>query len=262
MFFELTHFPGPGTVHLGALTGRAEIAVSGTGALDGIRLVDALLQPQAGATLGPGEAARMSVADRDRLMALLQMRFFGHRIAGDSNCRVCGEKFVFDFDVRDLVKSVAPLQPVETDADGWITTDDGVRFRLPSGEDELAASGLDPSRAANVIAFRCVPDGSNSDVVAAVEQKAQKVAPLIDLTLNATCPECGTGNDLAFAAERYFLSALCSERRRLLREIHRIAISYGWSYDSIVDLDRTHRRELVSQIERDRDNTRRARSVR
>ena len=259
MFFQLVHFPGPGPIVLGDLTGRCEIAVTGSGAAEAIVIVNALLGEHPAAVLGPGNAARLSVSDRDRIMAQLQIAHYGSRIAGDSTCRKCEAKFDFDFDLHDLMAALAPPEPVMTDAAGWIEDGQGTRFRLPTGEDELAAVGLNPEAASNVIALRCLPEGTSPDQVPVIEEKAQKLAPLMDLTLDATCPECGTANPMAFAAERYFLSSIKAERRRLLREIHQIAMNYGWSYDAIVDLTRAHRRELVAQIDRDREAAHRSR---
>lgn len=260
MFFDLKHHPGPGQIMLGDLAGRTEISVSGTGAFDAIRLLDSLLADHPASILGPGDASKMSVSDRDRAMALLHMSVFGRRIAGDGKCTECDGRYDFDFDLGDLVAAIAPGENTVADEVGWIETEEGIRFRLPTGDDEMAAAGLDAEAASNVIALRCVAAGAASEDLHRISEAAQRIAPLVDLTLDATCPECGTVNQLAFAAERYFLSSILRERRRLLREIHLIALTYGWSYDAIVDLPRAHRRELISQIDRDRDATLRARA--
>lgn len=257
MFVELAHFPGPGPVVLGELTGRAEIAVSGQGAIDAIHLLDAVLLAHPAAVVVPGDAARISVSDRDRVLVQLHVATFGSRIAGDSRCRKCDARFDFDFDLDELVSRLSPDQPHPAASDGWIDGADGSRFRLPTGEDELAAAGLGAEAASNVIALRCLPEGAPPDEAARVEERVQALAPLVDMTLDACCPECRTANPLAFSIERYFLSSIRAERRHLLREIHQIASAYSWSYDAIVDLARPHRRELVAQIERDEERGRR-----
>ncbi|WP_425097908.1 hypothetical protein [Tropicibacter sp. S64] len=258
MRHDLLHFPGPGPLYLGDLTARVELAVAGTSPFDAIALVDALLLDRPGSVLKPGEAARLAVADRDRLMASLHLAEFGSRIAGDRTCEACAARFSFDFDLGDLLGALAPSQAVERLQDGWLLAE-GVRFRLPTGEDERigAASG---AKAGEVIALRCLPEGEVTHL-GKVSQIAEAVAPLVDLTLKTTCPECGADHAMAFNAEAYFLGSLRARRARLMADIHRIASTYGWSYDSIVDLPQAHRQGFVDQITRDREAARRARRL-
>lgn len=255
MIFELHHPPGPGPLVLGALTGAAEMAVSAAGASDAIALIDALIQPRGGAPVAPGEAASMTVSDRDRLMATLYRLVYGGRISGVSQCHGCGERFDFDFELDALLGSIAS-EPAEPEADGWFRDGDA-RFRLPTGADELAAQGRAAAQAAGVIALRCAPD-ADAAARARIEARVARIAPLVDLTLRAACPQCGAENPMRFGAERYFLTALRNERPRLMREVHLLGATYHWPLDEILSLTREDRRALADQIARDRDAARKA----
>lgn len=249
MQFTLLHPPGPGPLALGPLTGAAELAVVGTGAACATALIDRLLQPRPDAPLAPGQAALMTVSDRDRLMAQLHRATFGGRIAGTSRCGGCGRPFDFDFDLEALLGAVAP-EPADADPDGWFR-DGATRFRLPTGADELAAEGRPAPQAAEVIALACVP-AADPSARARAERRMARIAPLVELTLRAQCPECGTANPMQFAAQRYFLEALRAERPRLMREIHLLGACYHWRLADILGLARTDRRNLADQIALDR----------
>lgn len=255
MLFDLLHPPGPGPVLLGPLTGAAELGVAGTGAADAIGLIDRCLAAHPGSPVAPGEAARLSTSDRDRLMARLYQRSFGSKIEGVSVCHGCGARFDFDFHLDGLMEALIP-DPAEADPEGWYALGDN-RFRLPQGVDELAALGLPSDQAAALIAERCAPKASDG-ARAEIEARVAEIAPLVDLTLDATCPECGAANPMAFGAERYFLTRLRNERHALMRDIHLLAATYHWPLDTITGLTREDRQALVAQIARDRDALRKA----
>ncbi|MFW2542769.1 hypothetical protein ACN2XU_09015 [Primorskyibacter sp. 2E107] len=236
-----------------------ELAVEGTSPFDAIALVDALLMDRPGGVLRPGEAARMAVADRDRLMAQLHLAEFGSRIAGDRTCAACEARFSFDFDLGDLLGALKPSRDVERLEEGWLMAEGGIRFRLPNGEDERAGAAGGP-RAGEVIALRCLPEGE-TEHVAKIAEIAEAVAPLVDLTLRTQCPECGADHTMAFNAEAYCLGALRARRARMMSDIHLIASRYGWSFGAIVDLPQNHRRGFVDQINRDREAARRTRRL-
>jgi hypothetical protein len=257
MLFDLHHPPGPGQALLAQMTGRAELAVTGTSARDAIALVDACLETLPGTVLAPGRAAEMSVSDRDRLMAALYRAIFGDRITGNALCARCDERFDFDFALGDLLGALSPSRDAPDD-EGWYH-EGTVRFRVPTGVDELAAAGQGAARAADIIALRCAPDARDDDQRSAVEARMAEVAPLIDLTLNATCPDCDHSNPMAFRAERYLLTTLLNQRHAVLRDVHLLAAQYRWSFAEITGLPRDTRQALVAQVLR--DNSARAKAV-
>jgi hypothetical protein len=256
MIFDLHHPPGPGAILLGPLTGAAELAIASTGAADAIALINACLLPHADSPIKAGNAAMLTISDRDRLMAALYRRSFGGQISGSSACSGCEERFDFDFELDQLLGAVTPDDTPRADGKGWFTQGN-MRFRLPTGADELAAQGLPAPDAANIIALRCAPDAP-PDARTKIESEVARIAPLVDLTLQAPCPNCGTNNSMTFAAERYFLTALLGERRRLRREIHLLGATYHWPLREITALSRDDRRGFAAQIEQDRDMLRKA----
>jgi hypothetical protein len=244
--------------------GRDELSIVAASAFDAVRLVGACMDSRPGARLGPGQAAQMTVADRDRVLAALHTIMFGARIAGDASCRSCNEKFNFDFDLGELVAQASPdPSAAEAVGEGWYSGPGNLCFRLPTGEDEAQAAGLDAARAARVIAQCCLqdPEAATAEGFALAERLTARLAPLVDRVLDAACPECGASNPMSFSIERYFLSSIMADRGQLMREIHRMAAGYGWSLAEILSLPRSQRQTLALHIERDADRALKRRSL-
>lgn len=216
------------------LTGREEFAVSGASTAHAIELLASLVEDVA--------AADLVAADRDRLLAAVYERAFGDRIESTLRCARCHEPFDLHFSLRQLIASVDDRTdpgPWKAAGDGRFEAPDGRAIRLPTGRDELAVAGLAPE---DVEAFlRSRAEGS--------EDELEAVAPLLDLELVARCAECHHVHTIQFDIQSYLLAAIVAERRRLLGEINRIAVAYGWSLDQILSLSRADRRFLVELIE-------------
>jgi len=238
---ELRFAAGTPAATLRELTGREERAISGVGTADAIRLLDALLQWPADERTGVRSAADLTAADRDRLLAAVYQRAFGDRIENTLTCSQCAEPFDLHFSLSGLTHSInsrahqraAPVAP----------------FRLPTGHDELAMLGLKPDEAEALLLNRCTESGQWPGGPEAFQEMLDDMAPLLDLELTAPCAECGRAHTVRFDIQSYLLGAFLGERRRLLTEVHRIAGAYGWSFDEILSLARTERRQLVELIE-------------
>src|SRR5262245_26312037 len=138
----ITYGTRPGWVYLRGLRGDDEESVESTDTLSAISLVDRLLIDAPGAAVGPGAAHALPAADRDRVLAALYLQEVGAQVASSSACPRCGTVFDLDFDLRALLASLDEGRAmVARDADGLFALDDGTRFCLPSGADELIAAG-------------------------------------------------------------------------------------------------------------------------
>ena len=203
----------------------------------------------AGASVGPGEADLLAVADRDRLLAALYRTCFGDRIESVFSCRACGERFEFGFLVSDVearaMRSPATKVP---NAEGYFTLDDGVRFRLPTVADLKAVAGLNSREALATLRRRCIRDCEGADLDA-IDAAMENAGPLLSCDLEAQCPHCGGNEIIRFDLERHLLTALAAERRYLTREIHVLASAYHWPLSEIASLAREDRRALVRHVE-------------
>jgi hypothetical protein len=239
---------GDGYVRLRALRGLDEQAVIGTDVHHACDLLDRLLADAPDACAGPGDAARLTVAERDRLLATVYRDSFGDQIAATAICTVCGARFDLDFALTALVERVQS-GPLKRE----VRLQDGTRLRVPTGEDEQAVVSLPTTSAAEMLLSRCIVESGEGvgDVdLAAAAKLLEEAAPVLDLELEAPCPYCGGDNAVHFCIQDLLLGALVRERPRLLGEIHLLARAYGWSLAEILGLPRTDRRALVGLLER------------
>jgi hypothetical protein len=248
-------FAGGGTIaRIRELTGRDEYFVMGADTANAIDLLTNLLLSPSQNEL-PLRAADLVASDRDRLLAAVYKRTFGDRIEATLNCFRCDQPFDLNFSLDRVIESIKPNeQPGEWTAltNGEIQTSSGVKFRLPTGNDELAALGMKAGEVESLLLSRCVEGIALAGDRGAFEELLQQIAPLIDLELVASCPECRHVHKVQFDIQTYLLGALVTERRRLLSDINCIASAYSWSLDEVLSLSRSDRRLLVDLIENER----------
>jgi hypothetical protein len=239
---------GEHQVRLLPLRGSDEQMVDGTDSMQACALLDRLLAPGPGSCAGPGAAACLTVAERDRLLASVYQENFGDTILATTKCKACAQPFDLDFTLTALIDSVQP-RVLQRE----VCLEQGVRLRVPTGEDEQAVASLPSEAATKALLQRCLLEARQApDIdIEAVARKFDAVAPMLDLEVAAPCPECGRVNDIHFSIQEILLGALVRERTRLLGEVHRLARAYGWSLAEILNLRRRDRRLLVELIERE-----------
>lgn len=243
---ELRFAREPGIVLLRELNGFDERSVEASNTGAAIALLDRLLE-EGSATC---EAADLPAADRDRLLAAVYRRAYSDRVESSVHCARCSALFELSFSLdtlRDTLDAQSTLATMVSLEDGAFRSPDGLVFRLPSGRDEMEVARLAPDAARRALHQRCYIAG-DADLL---EETLESVAPVFDLDLDARCPECGHNQQVHFDMQSYLLGALLKERRRLLSEVHRIAVTYGWSRREILELARSERRVHLELIEAD-----------
>lgn len=242
-----------GWVSLREIRGGDEEVVEATDSANAVALLDRVLVADARAVLGPGQARDLAVPDRDRLLAALYVRTFGARVEGTVHCQFCERPFDFDFALDEVLDSLraGTATGAPRDEAGCFLLPDGRRFRLPSGTDEDAVAQLPPADRERTLLRRCVVDGSPEVDPEALGQAMREAAPLLDLPVEAQCPDCQRLQTARFDLQHYLLARILDERRLRAWEFHRLARAYGWSRAEILDLSRSQRRLHVELIERE-----------
>ncbi len=240
------------------LTGFDEQAVRGTGTAAAIGLLDHVVEVPPGASW---RAARLTASDRDLLLAAVYRLNYGTGVDTTVNCRACGGPFDLSFSLDELLRSVygAGESPgVERLPDGAWRAPGGARFRLPTGEDELAVAALEAPAAAQALFERCVAEAPSEPAAReAVEEALESLAPVLDLDIQTACPECGAAQALHFDLLSYLLGSIEQGREQLRREIHRLAEAYHWGLHEILGLPRGERRAFAALIDAERPARRR-----
>lgn len=212
--------------------GRDELDVTGVDTRAALRLLDRLLKTAA--RPGPANAAELCASDRDALLAALYRLCWGDRILSTLTCVRCGQRFDLSFQLSAVQRHLYAA-PGETG-----------RWRPPLGEDELdCCENTGVSEGALTLAHRC---GASLAEVEAAAAHLETIAPILDLDLDARCPECGQEQMAHFDLQSFLLQRFLSERETLLDEVHLLAQGYGWSLGEILGLGRSARRGLVRRI--------------
>jgi hypothetical protein len=127
----VTYRASPGFLYLRGLRGDDEESIHDADTWSAIALVDRLLVDAPGAAIRPGEAAALTAADRDRVLAALYLRELGDRIASSAACPACDARFDLDFRLSELLARIVPdREGVIADEDGGFALADGTRFRV------------------------------------------------------------------------------------------------------------------------------------
>jgi hypothetical protein len=216
---------GQRDVHVSPLTGAAERAAGG----DAQALLRALM-------VGV-DADRLTVGDRDRLLAETYATLYGWNVLADARCTGCGARFELRFSLRTLLDTRQP----DGTAQGTPPTlaVSGARLRLPTVADRADS----PEHLVRMLTI----DG-DPPPLADAESALEAADPALELDLSGTCPECHAAQAAPFSMAGLLGATLARDHRFLMREVHLLARTYGWDLASILSLTRTERHEFVRLI--------------
>lgn len=244
--------PGGQQVFLRELCGHDELAVEDTGTIGAIQLLNRLLVDYRGEPHQATKAEILVTADRDRLLATVYKQTFGTLIDSTITCQACAQPFDINFSLDALIahhqSETKPTTAKRLD-DGTFRLDDSCRFRLPSGEDELAILQVTPNQAEEMLLRRCLLEGELAAYGAQIQEEMEKLAPVLQTDMQAVCPECNRQQTLHFDVQSFLLTRLQKSRRQVVGQVHRLATTYRWSHREILDLPRRLRHMYVSFIE-------------
>ncbi len=240
-------------VYMRELCGHDEVSVNATDTLVAIQLLDRILVTTPGTKLGQGNAQELTTHDRDRLLIAIYQRTFGDRIESTLSCNGCGSLFDLNFTLDELLGRLETKTQDGLSVEGNIVVfrlPSGLQFRLPTGEDETAVLGLTSEEAETALVEKCLID---NDATTAhnwddLQDAMGKVAPILDMDLNAQCPECNQDQSIHFNLQHYLLTSIMQERLQLNRDVHCLAITYGWGLDEILKIPRSQRRTYVELV--------------
>jgi hypothetical protein len=224
----------------------------------------------------PAELARrLLVADRQYLLLQLRAITFGDQVRATASCAWadCGKKVDIDFSLQDIPvkesQAQGPLYTMQLSPKAACKDDEGavyrtVTFRLPNGEDQEVVSPLmadDAVRAFAVLLGRCIqsigpwaqPDEAllrrlSPLAQQEIERQIEAVAPQVELTMEAQCPECGRDFTVPFDPQEFFFGELRTSRDLLHREVHYLAYHYHWSEQEIMAMPRDKRRRYIAVL--------------
>jgi hypothetical protein len=231
------------------LCGLDEESVGGHSTLDAVRLLDRLLVDEPGACVAPGGVSALPLPERDLLLAAVWRMAWSPRVAGTLTCPSCRQPVDYHFDLDDLTDRARRAADGLPSEDGIYTLSTGVRFRLPTGDDERALIGLADGEAELALLRRCLIEGDPGAHGPAVEEAMDQVGTGLDVDADAVCTECGAVLALRFRIQDYLLGAIVSGWQGLADDVHRIGLAYGWGLGEIMALPRRRRRRFIAILD-------------
>lgn len=254
-YVSLAH--GFGIAGLRAVTGAEEQALETSNSLAAIALLNSLLVDTPLASFKPGSAIELPISERDTLLTSVYIDLFGAIIENTITCEACKEKFALNFSLHDIQKTLKASQQkafqqlgerLQLSSDHSYTLDAGssgeVTFRLPTGNDELRVLSEIAGNSSTSLMDSCVLAEADGADLGEIEAIMEKIAPFMDVELNADCFQCKRTHSFDFNMQDYLLMKLCSERGYLQQQIHALAINYNWSLKQILRLPRQDRLSL------------------
>ena len=246
----LRFLPGNRWIHIRELCGNDEQSVSGTRSIDAICLLDRIIENIRGSESVITGSATLPVPDRERLLTAVYFNTYGSTIETTVSCSSCNCQFDLNFTINEWIEELTTGNIGKLNGNAYpYLSPDGLTFRLPTGEDEMAVMGLDPSMAETELLKRCIPEGTGNFSPDLLQQAMQEAAPLADTDIETICPECSEKQPLHFNLQQYLLSSLIKEQKKLVVEVHQLTKAYGWGLNEILKLPRSIRRSYLLMVE-------------
>jgi hypothetical protein len=195
---------------------------------------------------------------RDARLLDVYAATFGDQIAGLVACPECGEQLEIALAPDDIR---SPYGTAEEEFE-LVDADSAYRvvFRLPAGAD-LRASAVYESEgiARRVLLERCIVTVEQAGVPIPV---ASLPEPLIvrvgtamaahdaqsDVRLDLVCPACAHGWQARFDIADFVWREVAARVRRLINDVHTLALAYGWREADILALPEARRNMYLERL--------------
>lgn len=201
--------------------------------------------------------ARLSIGQRDAHLLQLREHLFGSSIAGLSECSSCGEVLEVSLDLATLRLPVAEItaEPIAIYAEEF-----ELLIRLPNTLDLLAISSSTCTEAAQTqlldrlvlsSTYRGAPICTSDlpeDIVQLIDSSLNSADPQANIQLNLVCVACDTVNEVLFDIGYLLWKEIDAWAIRLLRDIHELALAYGWNEAEITNMSSWRRRCYLEML--------------
>lgn len=189
--------------------------------------------------------AELSIGQRDAGLLTLREWLFGAEVVALAVCPACREQVELNFTVADIrvhPPRLEPIPPQSITAAGY-----EVSFRLPNSLDLAALVGVGGVAAARrLLLNRCLIEASYQgraveedlplEALAAVESRMSEVDPQVEVQLALACPACAGEWSAVFDIVSFFWQEITAWAYRTLRQVHHLALAYGWREADILAL--------------------------
>jgi hypothetical protein len=197
-------------------------------------------------------AADLCVADFEAVLLALRQALLGDVILAEAKCGSldCGKRVDLSFRISAYLKSQKARMPrgIENAGPGWYgLAGAAVRFRLPTGADLLAIEHQAASYPALV--RLCIdPPDAPAALRKRAENAMEAMAPSFSRSLAGECAECRAPLEVYFDVRSYVLRELYDRAASVYRDVHLLALHYGWAEEKILALPQSRRIRYVDLL--------------
>jgi hypothetical protein len=205
----------------------------------------------------PEVLARLPIGQRDGKLLTLREWTFGPAFIGLATCPRCGDRLEFRFSAGEIRRGEGEDRPESLSfrAAGY-----EVDFRLPNSLDLAALADCpDPALARPILLDRCLVsvrqkgveksgDSLPEGVIQAVVDKMAQADPQAHIQFALSCPSCSHPWEATFDIGSFFWTEIHAWACRLLREVHTLALTYGWGESEILALSPWRRQIYLEMI--------------
>ena len=200
--------------------------------------------------------AELSIGQRDAYLLKLRELTFGSTLNCFAECP--GVRSVWN---SSFVHQIFDLLPASFEKNHELEIGEAlVQYRMPNSLDLAAvAECKDVETACDLLMRRCIlqviHEGAAVDwselPALAKEKLAAHMAeqePQADVVLNLHCPACDHQWQTVLDILSYFWAELNAEARRLLYDVHTLALVYGWNESDILSMSDTRRQYYLEMV--------------
>ncbi len=216
--------------------------------------------------------AKLTIAQRDAALFQLRELTFGSQFKGLAECPACRERLELVFDTNDLrLLNLLPQDGFELPDFTESQSSEAalslnlvgyqIRFRQPTSVDLMKISLLtDLEQARSLLLNACIVSVTYkkvklvpvnelpAKVTEAIIEHIEQAAALANLTISATCPACGNKWEIVFDIVSYLWNEINAWAVRMMREIHLLAVTYGWREADILAMSAWRRQRYLELI--------------
>ncbi|MDX2215561.1 MAG: hypothetical protein SFY66_20015 [Oculatellaceae cyanobacterium bins.114] len=204
------------------------------------------------------QAVGLSIGQRDQLLLILRERLFGSEMVSLTTCPVCGDCLELKFHISDVCSVTDIKIPPPLSMDGY-----DVQYRLPTSQDLLEITYSSAEVSENQIRHQlleyCVlsalyqgqaipANKLPESVVEAIATAMSQADPQADIQLALVCPACGHQWQALFDVVTFLWSEIHVWAKRVLQEVHRLALTYGWREADILAMSPQRRHLYLEMI--------------
>jgi hypothetical protein len=200
------------------------------------------------------------VGERDARLLDLREHLFGSEMEMLAACPDCAELLevvVRCSDVRAQTTSAAEQQSSRRGRllqDGY-----EVEYRPPASDDLLAVAGFESTQAVSLLLDRCIVFARQDDekvdkavlpasLRRAIEEAISTMDPGAEVKVELECARCGHRWSVLFDIVSYLWSELEDWAQRTTKEVHALALAYGWSEREIFSVSQARRRMYLELV--------------